>query len=366
MKVVVAGGGTGGHVTPGLAVARRLIDDHGATVRFVGSSGGFEARMVPEAGIEFHGIEAAPLYRELSFRAARAPFVAARSVRRARTLVRGADVVIGVGGYASVPTGVAARRERIPLVLHEQNAIPSLSNRVLARWASAIGSTFATAASRFPPAVRVEHTGNPVRSAILAVATRRAELAAEAREAFRLEPDRGTVLVTGGSQGALHLDRVVAEALPALASQPLQLIVLTGRDHVAVVADAVERGPAPLVHVAPFLDRIELAYAVADVVVARAGAATVTEIAVCGLPCVLVPYPHATANHQEANARELVAVGGARMILDRALSSDRLLTCILGVMNDDGKRRSMARAMRSWARPDADVRLADLVAAVAP
>ncbi|HSL12088.1 MAG TPA: undecaprenyldiphospho-muramoylpentapeptide beta-N-acetylglucosaminyltransferase [Actinomycetota bacterium] len=365
MKVVVAGGGTGGHVTPALAVARRLIDDHGATVRFIGSSTGFEATMVPEAGIEFHGIEVVPLYREVSFRAARAPFVAARSVGRARALIRGADVVLGVGGYASVPAGIAARRERIPLVLHEQNAVPSLSNRVLARWATAIGSTFASAASRFGRTVRVEHTGNPVRSSILAVPTRRDELATQAREAFRLEADRRTVLVTGGSQGALHLDQVIAAALPALAPRPVQLVVVTGRDHVAVVADAVERGPSPRVHVAPFLDRIELAYAVADVAVARAGAGSVAELAVCGIPCVLVPYPHATANHQEANARELVAAGGAEMIVDRELSPDALVACILGVMDDDARRRSMAQAMRSWARPDADVRLAELVMAVA-
>jgi len=117
--------------------------------------------------------------------------------------------------------------------------------------------------------------------------------------------------------------------------------------------------------VAPFLDRIELASAVADVVVARAGAGTIAELAVCGLPCVLVPYPHATANHQEANARELVTAGGAQMILDRELATERLVACILGVMEDDARRRAMAQAMRSWARPDADVRLADLVTAAA-
>ena len=361
MNVVVAGGGTGGHVTPALALARRLIDDHGAHVRFVGSSSGFEARMVPEAGIEFHGIDVVPLRRELSLRAARAPLVALRAARGARPLVQGADVVVGVGGYASVPAGLAARRERIPLVLHEQNAIPSLTNRLLARWAAAIGSTFASAAGRFPGDVPVTQTGNPVRAAILGVPSHRAELADEAREAFRLDPALRTILVFGGSQGALNLDRVIADALPALAERPVQLVVLTGLDHLEVVADAVERGPAPRTHVAAFLDRIELAYAVADVAVARAGAGTVAELAVCGIPSVFVPYPHAAANHQEANARELVATGAAELILDRDLASGPLVTCILEVMEDDAKRRSMAQAMRSWAHPDADVRLAQLV-----
>jgi UDP-N-acetylglucosamine--N-acetylmuramyl-(pentapeptide) pyrophosphoryl-undecaprenol N-acetylglucosamine transferase len=365
VNVVVAGGGTGGHVTPALALARRLIDDHGARVRFVGSSTGFEAQMVPEAGIEFHGIEVSPLYREISLRAARAPIVALRSVGEARSLVRGADVVVGVGGYASVPAGLAARRERIPLVLHEQNAVPSLTNRLLARWATAIGSTFASAAARFPGDATVTHTGNPVRGAILDVPPHRSALAAEARASFRLVEDLRTVLVVGGSQGALHLDRVIADALPALAARHLQLVVLTGRDHVAVVADAVERGPAPRAHVAPFLDRMELAYAVADVAVGRAGAGTVAELAVCGIPSIFVPYPYAAANHQEANARELVAAGGAELILDRDLATEPLVACILGVMEDDAKRRSMAQAMRAWARPDADVRLAQLVVGAA-
>jgi UDP-N-acetylglucosamine--N-acetylmuramyl-(pentapeptide) pyrophosphoryl-undecaprenol N-acetylglucosamine transferase len=365
VNVVIAGGGTGGHVTPALALARRLTDDHGARVRFVGSETGYESTMVPAAGFEFRGIPVAPLHRELSLRAARAPFVALRSIGRARSFVKGADVVVGVGGYASVPAGLAARRERMPLVLHEQNAIPSLSNRLLARAAATIGTTFASAEARFPGGAHVVHTGNPVRAAIVDATARKRSLAAEAREAFRLRPDVGTVLVVGGSQGALHLDRVVADALPALATRPVQLVVVAGRAHVSVVAAAAERGPAPTIHVAPFLDRIELAYAVADLAVARAGAGTVAELAVCGVPAVFVPYPHAAAKHQEENARELVAFGAADLVLDRDLSPERFVACILDLMADEGRRRKMREAMRRWARPDADVRLAGLVAEAA-
>jgi UDP-N-acetylglucosamine--N-acetylmuramyl-(pentapeptide) pyrophosphoryl-undecaprenol N-acetylglucosamine transferase len=365
VKVVIAGGGTAGHVTPGIALADALRRRHGADVVFVGSATGPEARMVPEAGIAFHGIEAAPLYRELSVRAARAPFVALRSMRDCRPVVRGADAVVGVGGYASVPAGLAAYRERIPLVLHEQNAVPSLANRLLARGAAAVASTFVGARQRFPRGVRFVHTGDPVRARILEVRSRRRELAAEARAAFDLEEGVATVLVFGGSQGALRLDEALAGALPRLADEPVQILALTGRDHAAVVAEPAARGPAPRIHVEPFLDRMELAYAVADLAVARAGAGTIAELAVCGIPAVLVPYPHATADHQTANARELVRAGAADLVPDRDLSSERLAGCILDGVRDESRRDRMAQAMRTWSRPDADERLAALVREVA-
>lgn len=361
MKVVIAGGGTAGHVTPGLALAARLIEDHDADVLFIGSRTGFEAHMVPDAGVAFRGIEAAPLYRELSWRAARAPWVALRSVGACRPLVRDADVVVGVGGYVSVPTGLAARRERVPLVLHEQNAVPSLANRLLARGAVAVASTFADAEGRFPSRARFVHTGGPVREAVRSVPARRAELAAQARAAFGLAEGVVTVLVMGGSQGALRLDRALAGALPHLAEEPVQLVALTGADHVDVVAVPASTGAAPVTYVAPFLERIELAYAVADLAVARAGAGSIAELAVCGVPAVFVPYPHATANHQEANARELVRAGAADLVLDRDLSSERLAGCILEVMHDRDRRERMGAAMSAWAHPDADERLAALV-----
>ncbi len=365
MKIVIAGGGSGGHVLPGLALAERLRTDHGADVVFIGSRSGLEAKMVPEAGVRFFGIEVVPLHREFSWRAARAPFVALRSVRDCRPLVRGTDAVVGVGGYASVPAGLAARRERVPLVLHEQNAVPSLSNRMLARGAAAVASTFADARSRLPARVRFAHTGNPLRAAILDVPARRAALAREARDVFGFESSSPVVLVMGGSQGALHIDEMLAAALPRLAGEGVQLLVLAGRDHAGVVTEAVARGPAPITHVEAFLARMELAYAIADLAVARAGAGALAELAVCGVPAVLVPYPHAAANHQEANARELVRAGAATLVLDRELSSERLVGCILDLVRDERRLDAMANAMRGWARPDAAIRLAALVAEVA-
>ncbi|GIU96759.1 MAG: UDP-N-acetylglucosamine--N-acetylmuramyl-(pentapeptide) pyrophosphoryl-undecaprenol N-acetylglucosamine transferase [Actinomycetota bacterium] len=364
MRVVVAGGGTAGHVAPGLALAARLRE-RGADVLFVGSRSGFEAELVPAAGVPFAGIEAEPFVRGLTWRALRGPVVALATSRRVGPLLDGADVVVGLGGYVSVPAGLAARRRRVPFVVHEQNAVPSLANRVLARWAAAVGISFADAAERFPARARVERTGNPVRPQVLEVQGRRDAIAQEARRALGLVDGLPTVLVMGGSQGALSLDRAVAGALPSLVGADVQLLVLTGRDHVEVVRGPAGAGPAPPTVVVGFLERIELAYAVAEFAVARAGASAIAELAVCGIPAVLVPYPYATDDHQAANARELVRAGAAEVIPDAELSPSRLARCILDLMRDRDRRSAMAAAMRAWAIPDADARLAELVLEVA-
>ena len=362
MKVLIAGGGTGGHVFPGLALADRLRADHDASVEFAGAASGPEATLVPKAGYPFHPVEAAPLYREVSRRAARAPFVAWRSVRACRPLLDEVDVVVGLGGYVSVPPGLAARRAHVPLVVHEQNAVPSLSNRILARRASHVGLTFEDARARLPRKVDATVTGNPVRAAILDVAPRRDELAAEARAAFGFAEDRTTVMVFGGSQGALHLDETIAESFRYLGPRAdLQLLVLTGADHEQVVAGPAQADMPLRVHVCRFLDRMELAYAVADLAVSRAGASNIAELTVCGVPMILVPYPYATENHQEANARELERLGAADVQLDADLSPEGLAEHILAIVDDDPRRASMAAASHAWGRPDADARLATLV-----
>ena len=365
MRILIAGGWTAGHVFPSLAVAEQL-SARGARVEFIGSTDGQEATLIPAAGYPFHPIRALPLRRELSVRAALAPAVALRSAVACRPLVRGASAVVGMGGFASIPAVLAARSAGVPRVLHEQNAVPGLANRTLARLATAIGVTFEDSRRRLPGGARVETTGLPVRREILGVQSRREELAAEARRTFDLAEDRLTMLVTGGSQGALQIDRAVAGAIALLSGRrDLQLVVLTGRAHEAVVADAAARPMDLLVRTIPFLERMELALAVADAAVARAGANTVTELAVSGVPAILVPYPYATDAHQEANARELERAGAAELVRDRELTPERLAEHLGALVGDDERRSSMAKAARSWAKPDADERLAGLVLAVA-
>jgi UDP-N-acetylglucosamine--N-acetylmuramyl-(pentapeptide) pyrophosphoryl-undecaprenol N-acetylglucosamine transferase len=300
VKILIAGGGTAGHVFPDLALAGRLVDE-AHEVCFAGTATGQEARLVPAAGYRFEVMEARPLERKVSRRALTAPVAAVRSVGQVRPLAVWADVVVGMGGYVSVPVALAALRSRRPLVLHEQNAVPGLANRTLARPARTIALAFAEARRAFPRNTRTVVTGNPVREAILAVPDRREELALESRRELGLGPRR-TVVVFGGSQGALHLNGTVVEALARLEREDLQVLLLTGPAHAGAMQAAVAgSGPIP-VRVLGFLERMELAYAVADLVVARSGATTVAELAVCGVPSILVPYPYATGRHQEAGA----------------------------------------------------------------
>jgi UDP-N-acetylglucosamine--N-acetylmuramyl-(pentapeptide) pyrophosphoryl-undecaprenol N-acetylglucosamine transferase len=363
VNVVIAAGGTGGHIFPALSLADALVRDHGAHVRFIGSPDGQEATRVPAAGYRFDAVKAAPFLREVSMRAAKAPVVAARSMFACASLVRGADVAVGTGGYVSVAPMLAARRAHIPIVLHEPNAIPGLANRLLARSATSVAITFEDARSRIPGHARIETIGYPVRPSILDVAVRRAELAEEARSVLGLEPGRRTVMVTGGSQGALHLDQVVAAALPSFAERgDLQLLIVTGPGREGELAGAAEHAGAARVTVVPFLDRMELGYAAADLVVARAGGTTIAELAVCGLPSILVPYPHATENHQDANAREMERIEAAVVIADGELTPAVFATSVIQLVDDVEKRASMSAQASRWARPDAADRFASLVA----
>jgi UDP-N-acetylglucosamine--N-acetylmuramyl-(pentapeptide) pyrophosphoryl-undecaprenol N-acetylglucosamine transferase len=360
-RVVVAGGGTAGHVYPGLALAGALVD-RGCQVAFVGSEGGLEATLVPAAGYEFHAVEARPLRRELSLASLAAPVVALRAVARCRGLVRGASAVVGMGGYVSVSSVLAARRERVPVVLHEQNAVPGLANRVLARVARAVALSFADARGRIARGVRTEITGNPVREEILRVREERDTLIKEARTELDLEDGPRTIVIFGGSQGALHIDRAAVGACRLLATRSdLQVVVITGPAHLDAVRHGWRDGPGIRVRLIPYLQRMELAYACADLVVSRSGATTVAELTVCGLPSLLIPYPYATGRHQEANARALQRAGGASVLLDDQLSARTLADRIVGLVDHRERLRAMADRSLAFGRPDAGTRLAELV-----
>jgi UDP-N-acetylglucosamine--N-acetylmuramyl-(pentapeptide) pyrophosphoryl-undecaprenol N-acetylglucosamine transferase len=365
VNVLIAAGGTAGHVSPGLALARELADELGAEVRFAGAPNGQESRLVPAAGFAFDPVEAAPFVRAMSPRNLAAPAVVLRSVRRARPLVRVADVVVGMGGYVSVPVGIAALRDRRPLVVHEQNAVPGLANRLFARPAAVVALSFADATRHLPRRVRTVVTGNPIRSAIIAVRRDRERLAREAIEALDLVPGRRTVLIFGGSQGARRLNRAAAEAARELAGRDdLQLLVLSGPAHLELVRDAIPSGDL-VVRVQPYLERMELAYAVADFVVCRAGSSSVTEVAVCGLPSLLVPYPHATGDHQEANARALLRAGASVVVSDETFTGAVLAASVRELLADRARLAEMGERAAGWSRPDAAPALARLVAEAA-
>jgi len=366
VRVVVAGGGTAGHVFPALALAHTLAAEHGADVRFLGTATGLESRLVPAAGYPFTAVEAKPLERRLSLRSLAAPVTAVRSIGACGPVVRGADVVVGVGGYVSVPAVLAAWRAKRPVVLHEQNAVPGLANRLLARRADVACVSFAESAALLPRRTPTVVTGNPVRREILAVPADRDALASAATNELDLDAARRTVLIFGGSQGALRIDRAVSGAMELLRDRAdLQLLVLTGAAHLADVAAAARRMPQLLVKAIPFLQRMELAYAAADVVVARAGASTIAEVTVCGLPSILVPYPHATANHQEANARAVERAGASTIVPDRVLTPELLARRMTALLDDEPRLARMGECASAWSRPDATAALAEQVVGAA-
>jgi UDP-N-acetylglucosamine--N-acetylmuramyl-(pentapeptide) pyrophosphoryl-undecaprenol N-acetylglucosamine transferase len=353
-------------VFPSLAVADALARS-GAQVAFVGTARGLEARLVPEAGWRLHQIEVLPLVRKLSPATARVPLALARATRQVVRLIRSERVVAAAvfGGYVSLPLALAASLTGTPYVVHEQNAIPGLANRLAVRRAAAVAVTFPSSAGRFGRGVRVEVTGNPVRPGL---AGDRAALRPEALAKFELEPSRRTLLVFGGSQGARRLNAALIEALP-LWRDPghLQILHATGRGSFVEVDRAWDRalgaaaGPVPLVRRVDFVDRMDLAYAAADVVLCRAGASTIAELTVLGLPSVLVPYPFATADHQTANAADVAAAGGAVVVADDALDGAALVGAAQPLLLDDARREAVGAAARRFAHPDAAERVAALV-----
>jgi UDP-N-acetylglucosamine--N-acetylmuramyl-(pentapeptide) pyrophosphoryl-undecaprenol N-acetylglucosamine transferase len=348
MNVVIAGGGTGGHLYPGLALADALAR-RGHAVTFVGTAAGIEARVVPAAGYPLRMLPGRQLRGGGAARAALGLAAAMRgmvgALRLLGTLRPG--LIVGVGGYASVAVVLGAAVRRLPTVLLEQNVIPGAANRHLARLAARVCVGFAETVTTFPPG-RAVHTGNPVRAEVLA--------AARSGSGHRPRPG---LFVFGGSAGARRLNQATLEAT-ALLGERAREIDLTHQTGAADL-DTVRAGYAALglpVRVVPFIDDMGAAYAGADLVVARAGAMTCAELTAIGLPAILVPYPHAADDHQRRNAEVLVAGGAAEMILDRELTGERLAAALRGLLDDASRRDAMAAAARALGRPDAADRVA--------
>jgi UDP-N-acetylglucosamine--N-acetylmuramyl-(pentapeptide) pyrophosphoryl-undecaprenol N-acetylglucosamine transferase len=366
LSLLVAAAGTGGHVFPGLALARTVLEhDPAATIRFAGTSRGIETRAVPEAGFALDLLPVLPLSRRLARETLLAPFAAVAGVVAARRLLRRHrfDVVCGMGGYVTLPVALAARLERVPVVLHEQNAVAGIANRLAARVASRIALGVAEAAAGFP-AGRTEVVGNPVRPELARLD--RQGLHAEALAAFGLDPERRTLLVFGGSQGARRINQALVAATDHWPEpERVQILHACGRRDEADVraawtaADPAGRGL--LVKVVPFVERMDLAYAAADLALTRAGAITMAELTATGTPAVMVPLPHAAADHQAANARAVAAAGGAVVVDDPALDGASLVGAVAPLLADPDRLARMAAAIRGLGHPAAAEELAAMV-----
>lgn len=353
MKVVLACGGTGGHVFPALAVFNSLREGHGAEGVLVGRAGGLEERLAREAGLPFAGVPAVPLHRSGAWRNLALPWKACRAFRAARAVLRGIqpDVVLATGGYVSLPTGAAARSLGIPVVVHESNAHPGVANRLLARLASRVFAGSPVGAAALGGGAEV--SGNPARA--LDGRTRET-----CREALGLAGHERFLVVLGGSQGARGVNRILASELDALLASGWRVLWQAGPAGLedARAAAAGRSG----VRVEAFVSDIYGLLNAADLALTRSGASTLAELALHGLPAVLVPFPFATGNHQESNARELAEAGAAELLTERDWVPGRASEALENLMS---RREAAARAMSSFARPDAASRVADAVAALA-
>ncbi|MDT9594509.1 undecaprenyldiphospho-muramoylpentapeptide beta-N-acetylglucosaminyltransferase [Nocardioides zeae] len=352
MRVLLAGGGTAGHTSPLLATADALTRRDPATeILCVGTARGLETRVVPAAGHELALIPPVPLPRRPNADLAMVPKRLRAAVKEAGAVIDrfGPDVVVGYGGYVSMPVYLAARRRRLPLVVHEQNALPGIANKVGARVAQRVAVSFPDT-----PLPRATYVGLPIRQMISTLD--RGALRAEARARFGLDPDLPTLLVTGGSQGARRLNQAVAASAGALGAARVQVLHVVGPKGEAA-PERVADVPYVVEH---FVERMDLAYAAADLVLCRSGASSVTEAAAVGLPAVFVPLPIGNGE-QELNARPVVDAGGGLLVADDALSPEWIGATVPGLANDPARLAAMGAAASALIPRDADERLAEIV-----
>lgn len=357
---LIAGGGTAGHVHPGVAVAKALVErGHGRdTILYVGSERGIEHELVPSAGFELATLPGRGIPRRVSWAAVKASFELVRGIGAGVRLVGREQprVVLSLGGFAAVPCAAAARIHKVPVVIHEQNAVPGSANRLISRWARASAVSFD--GTDLPHAVV---TGNPVRDEMLAVDRTRDR--ASARDQLGVGSSQRMIVVTGGSLGALRLNHAAIAAARIWSDRADLTIhhVVGARDWDELAADRDAVGGAVDYRAVRYESDMPTVFAAADVVVSRAGASTTAELAAVGLPSVLVPLPHAPGDHQTANASALVKAGGATMVVDDELDGARLVSEVEAMIDEPGRLGEMSDAARSIGRRDAADRVAGLM-----
>jgi UDP-N-acetylglucosamine--N-acetylmuramyl-(pentapeptide) pyrophosphoryl-undecaprenol N-acetylglucosamine transferase len=354
--VLIMAGGTGGHVFPALAAAR-VLRERGFEPVWLGTKKGLEAKLVPPAQIEIEWISMSGLRGKGVATLLLAPFKVALAIWQSLRVMRRRDpaVVLGAGGFVAGPGGVAAWLTRRPLIIHEQNAVAGMTNRMLARLARRVLEAFPKS---FPPGTHAEQVGNPVRREIAALAP------PEQRFADRQGPMR--LLVIGGSQGAMKLNATVPAALASLEAEARPLVIhQAGERHLALVRETYEKHGVQA-DIRAFITDMAEAYGWADVVVCRSGAMTVSELAAAGLPAIFVPFAAAVDDHQTMNAQFLVEAGAGVLIAERDLTPERLAQELKKLWSGGREQlKAMAMRARAVAITDADVRLADACVAAA-
>lgn len=366
MRVIVTGGGTGGHIYPALAIAKGIEGKYpGAEIIYVGTGGGLEADIVPQTGYPFKKINiAAGFARKLTLKNFKVLWQAGGGLVEARKIIKQfkPDIVIGTGGYVSGSVVMAAVLSRTPTLIHEQNALPGITNKILARFVTTVAVTFEDSIARFPSKTRIHLTGLPVRPETFSVDKE------QAYARLNLQADKPVVLVFGGSRGA----RKINNALLTVLKQPIdavQIMLVTGKkeyqSYLQTLGDAgIVLDNSGNIDIIPYLYNMPDALAVADLVICRAGAATLAELTALGLPSILIPYPYAAENHQEYNARALAERGAAIMIKDQQLTGDLLVNKINDLLSNPHKLAEMATSSGSMGRPQALPEILTLIDAI--
>jgi UDP-N-acetylglucosamine--N-acetylmuramyl-(pentapeptide) pyrophosphoryl-undecaprenol N-acetylglucosamine transferase len=353
MRVLIAAGGTGGHIYPGIAVAKEIMRRHpDSEVKFVGTARGLENKLVPNAGFELSFIDSTGLKNVGVAARVRGLLVLPKSLRQARALIRGLrpDVVIGAGGYVSGPVLLTASFQKLPTLVMESNALPGWTNRVLARFIDKAAVSFDAALPFFRGKGVV--TGNPVRREFFEIAQK------------QRNPAQLSILIFGGSQGAHAINEAMVAALPLLGDVKTRLRVThqTGEaDYEQVASGYASLGWSEQANVRKYIDDMIAAFAAADLVISRAGATTTAELIAAGKASLMIPFPFAADDHQRKNAEALEAGGAGKMILQQDLSPQRLAREIEALVREPEKVTAMENAARALSRGDAAAKVVDLV-----
>jgi UDP-N-acetylglucosamine--N-acetylmuramyl-(pentapeptide) pyrophosphoryl-undecaprenol N-acetylglucosamine transferase len=346
LKIILSGGGTGGHIFPAVAIAneiKKLVPD--ADILFVGALGKMEMEKVPAAGYKIIGVPIAGLQRRLTLANLKLPFLVIRSLLRTRKIIREfmPDAVVGTGGYASGPLLRAAASRGIPLLIQEQNSFAGITNKLLAKKAGCICVAY-EGMEKFFPKEKLLLTGNPVRQDIKDVREKRAE----AQGFFKLDPAKPTLLVIGGSLGARVINEAIGAGLERLAGKNIQLIWQTGKGYYSAALQQTEKMKGNNLYALDFIARMDLAYAAADVVISRAGASSVSELCNIGLPAILVPSPNVAEDHQTKNAMALVNKDAAILVKD-ADAPVQLIDAALKLLEDRNRQVTLSNNISKMA-----------------
>ena len=353
LRVLISGGGTGGHIFPALSIAEEMKNRLGADILFVGAENRMEMTRVPEAGYDIIGLPVAGFYRKQIWKNVSVLMKLFKSMRRAKKIVRSftPDIAVGVGGYASGPTLKAAQRAGIPTLIQEQNSYAGVTNKMLAKKAKKICVAY-SGMDRFFPKETITLTGNPIRRALLECNV----TPQEARKAFGLDADKKTLLVVGGSLGALTVNESMKSGVKKLIDKGYQVIWQTGKNYGDKATRAVE-GLHSVV-ATPFITDMGKAYRAADLIISRAGAGSISELQALGKPVILVPSPNVAEDHQTHNALALSSVGAAVLVPDSE-AREKLVDTAINLLADDEKLEEMSSNIAKMGIKDSASRICD-------